>query len=127
VVGDLAAAGRLGIKYGPDAFSAARGRVVIGENMARVQRYADEIRAETFKGTGMAENRAFIQQAMREGKEVLDIGPDFSRRLTRTLEGQRPDSPFYNMERMETRGYDAYQRLFERNGRFEGGVPGLDY
>jgi hypothetical protein len=101
--------------------------VVIGENMARVQRYADEIGAETFKETGMAENRAFIQQAMREGKEVLDIGPDFSRRLTRTLEGQRPDSPFYNMERMETRGYDAYQRLFERSGRFEGGVPGLDY
>lgn len=106
---------------------AGKGRVVIGENMARVQRYADEIGAETFKGTGMAENRAFIQQAVREGKEVLDIGPDFSRRLTRTLEGQRPNSTFYNMERMETRGYGAYRRVFERSGRFEGGVPGLDY
>jgi hypothetical protein len=78
------------------------GRVVIGENMARVQRYAEQIEAEVFKGEGMAENLGWIQDAVRAGKEVIDIGPDFTRRLTRALEGVRPDSAFYNMERMQT-------------------------
>ncbi len=94
--------------------------------MKRVQRYADDVGADTFKGKTMAENRAWVQQQVREGKEIIDIGPDFNRRLTRTLEGRRPDSPFYNMERMETKGSNLYQRIFERSGKFEGGVPGLD-
>lgn len=48
---------------------------------------------------GTEANRAWIEAAQNEGKEIVDIGPDFGRRLERQLQGERPDSPFYNMER----------------------------
>jgi hypothetical protein len=101
------------------------GRVVIGENMTRVREYAQRVGAETFTGTGMEANREWIRTATASGKEVVDIGPDFGRRLERMLQGKRPGSPFYNMERMETRGGSI--SVFERIGKYEGGVPGLDF
>jgi hypothetical protein len=61
-----------------------------------------------------------------QGYEVYDIGPDFTRRAQRVGQGIRPDSPFYNMERMEMRGYENYFRRFERTGRYTGGAPGID-
>jgi hypothetical protein len=33
----------------------------------------------------------------------------------------------YNMERQELKGYSNYIKLFERNGKYSGGAPGLDY
>jgi hypothetical protein len=92
--------------------------VVIGENMDRVSEYASRIGAETFQGTGMEANRLWIQEAQSAGKQVIDIGPDFARRLERVGDGIRPDSPFYNMERMETTGYVNYLKVFERAGKF---------
>ncbi len=44
----------------------------------------------------------------------------------RNCRGSRPDSPFYNMERSETKNYPNRKKVFKRNGRFQGGVDGLD-
>jgi RHS repeat-associated protein len=95
--------------------------VVIGENMKRVNAYAASIGAETFQGTGMAANQAWMQQARVAGKQVIDIGPDFQRR---TATGYR--SPFYEMERRTLNGYDNRSKVFQRY-KNTGGVPGLDF
>jgi hypothetical protein len=55
------------------------------------------------------------------GYGIYDIGPGFGRRADRVAQGLRPDSTFYNMERMETAGYEGYVRLFERTGKYAGG------
>ena len=60
-----------------------------------------------------------------QGYDVYDIGPDFVRRAERLKEGLRPDSPFYNMERIEMKEYENYFKLFERSGKYIGEVPGL--
>jgi hypothetical protein len=57
---------------------------------------------------------------------VIDIGPDFARRRFRLDRGKQPDSDWYNMERMETSGFELHRKLFERTGKYEGGVPGFD-
>jgi len=59
---------------------------------------------------------------MRDGRQIIDIGPDFARRAA-----GRPPSDFYNMERRVTDGYDGYTKVFERRGPMSGGVPGLDF
>ncbi len=105
---------------------ASNGRVVIGENMDRVQRFADKLGADTFRGEGMEANMRWIREQKTAEKEVIDIGPDFSRREKRVSQGTRPDSPFYNMERKETGGYEGYKKGFERHGKHEGAVPGFD-
>lgn len=113
-----------GYELAPESLLAAKsGTVVIGENMARVEGYASRIGAETFQGTGMEANRLWIQQARSAGNQVIDIGPDFARRVQRVEQGIRPDSLFYNMERMETTGYENYLKVFERTGKYTGGVP----
>ena len=109
--------------FGQSSLAAKGAPVVIGENMARVEGYASRIGAETFQGTGMEANRLWIQEARNAGKQVIDIGPDFARRAQRVEQGIRPDSIFYNMERMETKGYENYLKVFERTGKYTGGVP----
>ncbi|MEA3212918.1 MAG: hypothetical protein QOE70_5975 [Chthoniobacter sp.] len=101
--------------------------VVIGENMARVNAYAARVGGETFKGAGMDANRLWIQEAQASGRQVIDIGPDFARRAQRVEQGILPDSLSYNMERLETAGSSNYLKLFERSGKYQGGVPGLDF
>jgi hypothetical protein len=71
----------------------------------------------------MEANRLWIQEARSAGKQVIDIGPDFARRAERVQTGVRPDSPFYNMERMETKGYENYLKIFERTDKYQGGLP----
>ena len=59
---------------------------------------------------------------------MYDIGPDFRRRRLHRL-GQprgRPPSGIYGMERRALRNYDKYVRLYERLGKYVGGVPGFD-
>ncbi len=95
-------------------------RIVLGENMDRVRIAAQKLNAETFEGVGMDANKAWIQLKKQQGYEIFDIGPDFNRRFDRFLQGQKPDSIFYNMERIETKNYPVNQ-LWERQGKFQGG------
>jgi len=94
--------------------------VVIDENMDRVEAYASRVGADTFQGTGIEANRLWIQDARSSGRQVIDIGPDFDRRLQRRKKGVRQDGPFYNMERMETMGYKNHLKDFERTGKYAG-------
>lgn len=80
------------------------GRFVIGETMTRVRPAAAEFGAETFetgartaKEIGKA-NSTWLRKAMREGKEIIDIGKDATR---------ASPSPFYRAEKalIESRGY----------------------
>ncbi len=72
-------------------------------------------------------NEAWIKQMMREGRQVIDIGPHFQRRwlYARGLEGGRPPSDVYAMERRLLRDYPLHKKVFIRGGRYGGGVPGL--
>jgi hypothetical protein len=115
-----------GADAGLTAAESGAPRIVIGENMERVRAMAQRLGAETFQGTGMEANRAWIQLKKAQGYEIYDIGPDFARRLQRVEQGIRPDSLFYNMERAETLNHNKYIRVFERTGKYQGGVPGLD-
>ncbi len=101
--------------------------VVIGENMARVEKYANKIGAETFQGLTKEENRLWVEEVKKAGKEVVDIGPDFERRAKRAEQGLDPYSPGYNMERTETKGYQGYRKAFQRTGKCKGGAPGVDF
>jgi RHS repeat-associated protein len=111
--------------------NASKKPIVIGENMKRVQQYADDIGGHAYRpwkndpfdyNLGMKRNKRWIQDMKREGREVIDIGPDFKRRSL----GKDP-SDFYNMERSQLKGYDNYNKVFERTGKNSGGVPGLDF
>lgn len=66
-------------------------------------------------------NRRWILQMMREGRKIIDIGPDFMRRAG----GVKP-SPFYGMERRLLKGYPHYRRDFLRWGKLRGGNPDVD-
>jgi hypothetical protein len=96
--------------------------IVIGENMERIRRYAQQIGGKTIedfipKGEWTFEkNRIWIRQMREEGRLIVDIGPDFSRRVQRWKEGEVPWSWVYNMERMELKGYEKYQKIFRRLG-----------
>jgi len=116
------------------ASRSGRPPIVIGENMAeRVIPYAQQIGAQTINDFIPAErwsmeaNEAWIRQMRAEGREIIDIGPHFRRRLDRALDGIRPDSEAYNMERRVLQGYEGYRKVFQRSGKYWGGVPGLDW
>ncbi len=84
--------------------SGATGRVLIGETMERVEAAAAEHGAATFQTTARTarqmwkENSSWLRKAMREGKEVLDIGENALRPIR---------SPFYRAETnlLKLRGY----------------------
>ncbi len=75
----------------------------------------------------MEANEQWIKQMRTEGREIIDIGPDFERRRKLVERGKRPDSPAYNLERRVLKGYEGYRRVFQRYGKYRGGVPGLDW
>jgi hypothetical protein len=102
--------------------------VVIGENMReRVIPYARRIGAETIddwlagRKWSLELNEAWIRQMMREGRKVIDIGPDFARRS----KGVAP-STAYGLERKLLKGYLNYERRFLRWRRLRGGNPEVD-
>jgi hypothetical protein len=115
-----------GLLFGRGAGAAGRGTIVIGEEMSRVQRYASRIGADTFRGKTMAENQIWIEDAIKAGKKIIDIGPAFARRVRRIEQGKLPNSPFYEMERKVSRLYEYYNKVFERTGKYSGGVRGFD-
>jgi hypothetical protein len=89
--------------------------IVIGENMeGRVIPHAEDIGAEYYKPTPgappsewMANNRAWIQEQMARGRQIIDIGPDPTR-AAYPLE----TSPYYAMEHGEIfgSGYANYMQ-----------------
>ena len=108
--------------------------VVIGENMERVKAYARRIGAETIDDWPAGRqwsrelNVAWVRKIMNEQRKVIDIGPHFERRwrFIRGLEGGRPPSDVYELERCLLKGYPFYEKRFIRRGRYGGGVPGLN-
>ena len=119
------------------AIAPQRPPIVIGEGMKRVEEYAKQIGAEHYnpwargsdvEATMMRRNKRWINEKKGEGRDIIDIGPDFKGRLdfklTNGQEGRTP-SKFYNMEREQLKGYDNVQKVWKREGPL-GGVPGLD-
>ncbi len=111
--------------------------VVIGETMKRVTKYAsrrgyktigdfvsdaawESARREGGFEAMMNLNREWIEQMMREGRRVIDIGPHFGRRWRRYLAGETPASPFYELERRLTKDYTNYEKRFKRFGKWRG-------
>jgi len=102
--------------------------LVIGENMERVKKYAAENGYQVWKprrGGDEADllrrNQRMIEDAKRDGRQIIDIGPDFTQRR-----GGEGSSIFYNLERKATAGYGGYTKVFVRDGKVNGGVPGFD-
>lgn len=86
--------------------------------------YADEIGGHAYRpwkndpfdyNTAMRRNKRWINDMMNEGREIVDIGPDFARRRA----GVSP-SDFYNMERTQVKGYSNYRKVFTRQGIYGG-------
>jgi 5-methylcytosine-specific restriction endonuclease McrBC regulatory subunit McrC len=69
----------------------------------------------------MKRNENWIKAQIKNGREIIDIGPDFQRRAVTGRSSQ-----FYEMERRNLNGYYNYKRAFERNNN-QTGVPGLDF
>jgi RHS repeat-associated protein/uncharacterized repeat protein (TIGR01451 family) len=114
------------------ARAASKPPIVIGENMRRVKQYAAETGGHAYRpwkndpfdaDLAMRRNARYMDDQMRQGREIVDIGPDFNRR---NATGYR--SPYYEMERkkLNDAGYSNYRKVFTRNGK-SGGVRGLDY
>ncbi len=109
--------------------------VVIGENMReRVIPFARKYGYETIadyipsdKWT-MEANEQWLKQMMREGREIIDIGPDFTRRLRYRLgyrdERAAPPSLAYGLERRILREYryGNYRKAFRRTWKYGGEV-----
>lgn len=101
-----------------DAEKTASLFVVIGENTERVAKYANSIGADYLKVADdlldddmMMINRKWINDAMNDGRIIIDIGPDFARRTNTGV-----ISEFYEMERKLTKDYTYYVKSFIRNG-----------
>ena len=102
--------------------------VVIGENMkTRVGPYARRIGAETIddwlagRKWSLELKEVWIRQMMREGRRVIDIGPDFARRADTGRV-----SKVYGLERRLLKGYPYYERRFLRWRKLRGGNPDVD-
>jgi len=73
-------------------------------------------------------NDEFIAAMKAQGRQIKDIGPDFSRRLQNRIDqtqGKGPSS-VYGTERRDLLNYENYDRLYERTGIYQGGVLGFD-
>ncbi len=99
--------------------------------MVRVREYANRIGGHAYRpwrnepfdfDLALQRNARWIKDQMKQGREIIDIGPDFARR---SATGRR--SPFYELERrlIREQNYERYRKVFERFGQ-RGGVPGLD-
>lgn len=100
--------------------------------MDRVKRYADKIGGETILNYiapddwSIEANAAWAHQMLEEGRQIIDIGPDFVRRGIRQERGIAPASPAYELERTIFKGYEGYQKAFERFGKFLGNITGTN-
>jgi hypothetical protein len=78
--------------------------------------YGDDIANQM----GMEHNRAAIEKAMAEQRDIIDFGPDWERRIQR-----QEAASAYEMERQMTKEYDGYQQDFisERPSEYNGSMP----
>jgi len=112
----------------------AKTPVIIGENMNRVNAYAGKFGGETIDGWLAGRkwtqplNDEFIATMKAQGRQFQDLGPDFGRRLQNRIDPSlgRPPSSVYGGERQSLLDYGNYQRLYDRAGKYQGGVPGFD-
>jgi len=120
---------------GPARYLGKTAPLVIGENMeGRVTPYARSIGAETIvdwlagRAWSPELNREFIEWGIAEGREFVDIGPDFGRRLQYHLHppADRTGRPTYDVEREQIRGRGKRRQVYVRTGKFQGGVPNFD-
>jgi len=108
--------------------------VIVGENMKRVNSHAGKVGGETIDGWLAGRtwtqklNDEFISTMKVQGRQIQDIGPDFGRRLQNRVDPNlgRPASPIYGGERQQLLDYGNYQQLYQRTGKYQGGVPGFD-
>ena len=103
--------------------------VVVGENMAgRVNPYAESIGAETIddwlggRNWDQELNEQFISDMKAQNRQIIDLGPDFERRSLGV-----PPSSVYGSERQQMLNYANYERVYQRFGKYSGGVPGFDF
>ena len=115
--------GRLGVggflRVGAEE-TGSRGAIVIGENMDRVRRAGKMLGAKVFRGNTEAGNIRFINNAVKEGRPIFDIGPDFARRLKWLREGRTPAGEGYSLERKLTVDYGKVIKLWRRTGKLRG-------
>jgi len=112
--------------------------IVIGEDQfGRVDIFARQEGGETItdwlertgKNWSPQANREFIDAMKQEGRSFIDIGLAFDRRRLNNIDPSqgRPASNIYGNERMQLLDYEDRIQVYERTGKFDGGVPGLDY
>lgn len=116
------------------AAGARNAPVVIGENMDRVNSFSKNVGGYTIDdwlgGRQWTSdlNDEFIATMKAQGRDFIDIGPDFNRRLLNRVDPTlgRPPSAIYGGERQQLLNYENYWRMYERTGKYQGGVPGFD-
>ncbi len=113
--------------------ASAKQPVIIGEDMAkRIRPYAESVGGKTINDWipsdewTMQKNAAWIEEMKSEGRVIVDIGPNFPRRLGNERVGKPVASEAYGVERKALVNYPRYSKVFSRSGRFSGGVSGLD-
>lgn len=69
------------------------------------------------------------QQWKKEGRNIVDIGPDFKgrSRMINPRKTSNKGNPFYNGERKNTRVYKNYKKDFQRTGKKVGGNSSIDF
>jgi hypothetical protein len=74
-------------------------------------------------------NDEFVLTMKTQGREFIDIRPDFGRRLQNRIDPSlgRPPSAVYGTERGSLLNYNNYTPIFERTGKYQGGVPSFDF
>ncbi len=108
--------------------------IVVGEDMTRVKAYSRVIGGQTIddwlagRKWSQKLNDEFIATAKAQDRKVLDIGPAFGRRLLNRVDPSlgRPASSVYGGERKALLNYKRYLGMYERVGKYEGGVQGFD-
>jgi len=120
---------------GARRFLEDRAPAIIGENMVgRVKPYARSIGAETIvdwlagREWTQALNDEYIRTLRADNRVIIDIGPDFGRRLQFHLNPpkDRNGPPVYDTEREILRGYENRRQVYIQTGRLSGGVRGFD-
>lgn len=128
----------LGLTGASTSSNAPKKPIIIGEDQyGRIDIFAKDHGGETItdwlnktgKTWSESVNDEFIDAMKSEGREFIDIGPAFGRRLQNRIDPTlgRPPSSIYGGERKQLLDYDKRTQLYKRDGKYGGGVKGLDF